>query len=185
MKSSFQLLATLLFVSLLTACGTTSGLKSADAAKDGKPAKAVSLAGYDNIIVMNFKDNATSAPRKGGEEFAKRVASEIAATKAFSSVTREKRPGVKAIVVNGDVTRYQEGNAALRLMIGFGAGSSYFDSTVNFTDNQSGKKLADLSVDKNSWVGGGLMAATQDVTSHMNSAAQAIAAELKKAKEAK
>lgn len=166
---------------LLSACGTTSGLKSADAGS-GTAAKPVALQAYDKVVVLNFADNAESAPHKGGEAFAAAIAKKVADSKAFSSVVRGKQAG-KAIVVSGKVREYKEGNAALRGLVGFGAGSSYFDADVTFADNQTGKPLGSIAVDKNSWALGGVIAATQDVKSHMDSAADTIAEELKKAKQ--
>jgi hypothetical protein len=178
LKTSVVVVCTAL---LLSACGTTSGLKSADAGSSAA-AKPVALQGYDKVVVLNFTDNAESAPHKGGETFAATIAKKVADSKAFSSVARSKSAG-KAIVVSGKVREYKEGDAVLRGLIGFGAGSSYFDADVNFTDNQTGKPMGEITVDKNSWVLGGLAAATQDVKSHMDSAAETIAEELKKAKQ--
>ncbi|WP_020396657.1 DUF4410 domain-containing protein [Thiolinea disciformis] len=131
--------------------------------------------------MLDFVDNEESKFVNGGEAFAKRIASKVAQTKAFESVSREQASG-KALVISGKIREYKEGNVALRALIGFGAGSSYFDADVAFSDNETGKKIGDIKVDKNSWALGGVIAATQDVASHMDSAASSIANQLKKAK---
>ena len=180
MNSFHRIISLFALTFMLSACGTTSGLKPTDTAKTGNT--PASLAAYDKVIVLNFEDNAESKSMKGGEEFSKRIVSSVAATKAFSSVTQAKQPG-KAVVISGKIREYKEGNAVLRTVIGFGAGSSYFDADVNFADNETGAAIGSITVDKNSWVLGGFVAGVQDVKSHMDSAAQSIAAELKKAKQ--
>ena len=77
------------------------------------------------------------------------------------------------------VTRFVEGNAALRLFIGMGAGSSYFDATTRFKDS-TGKVLGEIKTDKNSWGLGGSIAAGQTVFKFMENAAEKVAEEARK-----
>jgi hypothetical protein len=67
-----------------------------------------------------------------------------------------------------------EGNAALRMFVGMGAGSSYFDANVRFSDSR-GKSLGMIRVDKNSWALGGGLAATQTVDTYMREGAKKTA----------
>ena len=60
----------------------------------------------------------------------------------------------------------------LRALVGFGAGSSYFDATVEFIDKQSNVKLGSIVTDKNSWALGGFIAASQTVDTFMEGAAK-------------
>jgi len=73
-----------------------------------------------------------------------------------------------------EITRFVEGNAALRFLVGMGAGSSYFDAT----DGASGSSIATLSADKNSWGLGGSLAAGQTVYTFMDEAAKKTAKEV-------
>jgi hypothetical protein len=68
-----------------------------------------------------------------------------------------------------------EGNVALRLLVGMGAGSSYFDANIRLIDGASGATLSTTKVDKNSWGLGGGIAASQTVESFMNQGAKAVA----------
>ena len=61
-------------------------------------------------------------------------------------------------------------------------GYSNFDAEVYIKDLQTGEQIGTVNVDKNSWALGGAVALTQDVRSHMVSAAKKIAADLQKAK---
>ena len=67
-------------------------------------------------------------------------------------------------------------------VIGLGAGSSYFDADVVFSDNPSGRRLGQISTDKNSWFLGGGLAAGQSVEGFMHGAAKKVAKELATAK---
>ena len=113
--------------------------------------------------------------------FADLIAGEIRKTNAFEEVGREPAAG-DSLRISGVITRYTPGNAALRFLIGLGAGSSYFDATVNLSDNTSGEQLGQVIVDKNSWGLGGGLAAGQTVEHFMQGAAEKIANDLKESK---
>ncbi len=80
-----------------------------------------------------------------------------------------------------EITRLKKGSAAARLLIGFGAGSSYFDATVRVRDGASGADYGTIMVDKNSWALGGGLASAQSVESFMEGAAKKVAGELQAA----
>lgn len=84
--------------------------------------------------------------------------------------------------MSGDITRCAKGSAALKVLIGMGAGSTYFDAIVKFKDVQSDSQLGETVVDKNRWGLGGVVAASQDIEHFMDEAAKKIASELTKAK---
>lgn len=174
---------------LFSGCGSISSLESTTS----EP--LVGISKYEEVIVLDFADQTFTKKTKpdeiaehkenvkiAGRSFADKIAAEIKKTKAFNKVLREFSPN-EAIVICGTITRYQEGNAAARLLIGFGAGSSYFDADVRFKDNKTGSEFGMLKVDKNSWVLGGGIAAAQNVDGYMKGAAKKIASELAKAKE--
>ena len=180
-------LTLLLAATLLTACGTTSGIKSAQIA-DGEKAAEISAdySAYNTVLVKDFGDGTKKQdlPEFAGRNFADRISAAIKGTGVFENVSRDQADigTAKAIVVSGDVERYKEGSSAMRLMVGFGAGSSYFDANVKMRDSQTGEVLGVIDVDKNSYPLGGSIAMTQTVDNFMKGAAEKIAKELKAAK---
>jgi len=159
-----------------------------------EPKPHVDLSGYDKVVVLDFSDGTDTSKIKPDQvdihnrlmannlhTFSDLIAQRITETKAYSEVTREASPG-KALVVSGQVTRLVEGNGTLRLLVGFGAGSSYFDAMVQLTDSESGTVIANASTDNNSWALGGGLAATQTVASFMDISATRIAAKLRDGK---
>jgi len=175
----------LLFVSLalmLTGCGTTSNLKNAK-----EPSAQISLIHYNSVVVNDFKDGVTKEKSNTdilaeGVRFADMIADGLRAKKVFSSVERNKEYCDNAVLVDGEITEYKEGNAAARLLIGLGAGSSHFDATVNIKDCTTKEILGVVKVDKMSWALGGGIAASHDVNYHMKSSSKAIGDQLAKAK---
>lgn len=164
---------------VLTGCGTTSNLKPVDTT--GGTKKTVNLAQYKKVIVLSLKDNKASKPFKGGETFSEYIVAELEKKGIFPVISR-KRDKSRAILIDGKVTNYDKGNVVAKMLIGFTAGNSNFDATVNISDNQTGKKLGTILVDKNSWALGGALAVAQTVETLMQSAASSVAEELEKAK---
>ena len=192
---------------LAAACGTTSELQqpakpetvsattpAQETAAHAQIKPHVDLSGYDKVVVLDFTDGTDTSKLKPEQVhphstmmannlhiFSDLIAQKISETKAYSEVAREPTPG-KALVVSGKVTRLVEGNGTLRLLIGFGAGSSYFDAMVQLSDAESGNVIASVSSDNNSWALGGGLAATQTVQSFMDLSATRIAARLRDGK---
>ena len=189
------------------ACGTTSELQqpakpetvsattpAQETAAHAQVKPHVDLSGYDKVVVLDFTDGTDTSKLKPEQVhphstmmannlhiFSDLIAQKISETGAYSEVVREPTPG-KALVVSGRVTRLVEGNGTLRLLIGFGAGSSYFDAMVQLSDAESGNVIASASTDNNSWALGGGLAATQTVQSFMDLSATRIAARLRDSK---
>jgi hypothetical protein len=172
----------------LAACGTTSGVRS-DPSSDSKVAEP-DLAGYDKVIVLDFTDATDKAKIKEKDlqaytdtvatatrTFPDLIAQKLRSTGAFAEVVRGPSEG-KALVISGRIMRLAEGNAAARFLVGFGAGSAYFDATTDLADKESGAKLGDILTDKNTWALGGAFAAAQNVPAFMDGAAKKIATEL-------
>ena len=176
------LLATMM---LLSACGTTSGLRNTD-----NSSNLPDLTNYHTVIVNDFTNEV--AKKKDdeqvileGKKFANIIASSIKKEKIFDNVERNIYSESDALLIDGQITECEEGNSGLRLMIGFGAGSSYFNAKVYFKDNITKNILGHIDVNKQSWALGGAIAGTQDLRSHMESAASKIASEIAKAKQNK
>ena len=182
----------------LAGCGSTSGIKSSrTAATAGSDASAVAappgpdlVQGYSTVAVLDFVD-ATAHARipeerraehiavvdRATRDFADRIAVRIRETGAFPDVRRTKGEG-RQLLVGGRITRFKEGSGAARFFIGFGAGSSFFDATVELRDGETGELLGEIIVDRNSWPLGGVVAATQTVERFMEGAAKKTASEL-------
>lgn len=183
----------LLSLLVLGACGTTSKLER-PAGHTGAGAGAPNLSVFEKVYVQDFSSTYTDkkhdrAKMKAvGKDFADQISTEVKATGAFTSVRRvgldtnvaslARKETVPVALVSGTITRFDDGNAFARAMIGMGAGSSYFEADVVVTDAKTGTKLGTIKADKNSWVLGGMIAATQTAKSYMPGVASKIAAEL-------
>jgi hypothetical protein len=185
----------------LAACGSTSNIKPVQQADAVVAAPAqrhgarIDVSGYDRVVVLDFidaTDKSALSPDKARahdeamatavRQFPDLIAHKLRESGAFSEVVRGPSPG-KALAVSGRITRLVEGSDALRLWIGMGAGSSYFDATTELSDAESGQALGQVATDKNSWALGGFIAARQTVASFMEGAAQRIAAQLRDSKQ--
>jgi len=162
----------------LAACGSTSSIQD----KEGGITK-IDLSAYENVVVLDFTDatKKNNLPAFAGRNFADRIAASIKEKGVFNKVSREPLTD-KSIVVSGAITKYNEGSGTLRLLIGFGAGSSYFDADVHITDSATQQEFGKIVVDKQSWILGGIAASTQTVDGFMDGAAKKIAKELSESK---
>lgn len=180
--------AVLVLVGLLSGCGTTSPLvrsesPTAQTALDD-------LSGYHHVVVLDFSDQVSITQTTEAREakagamevdrrhFADVIAKELSGAAPTLDVSRQPHGRPNTLVISGDITRLNRGNAALRLLIGFGAGSSYFDATVRISDPATDTLIGTIQVDKNSWPLGGGLAAAQSVESLIDGAAKKIAGEL-------
>lgn len=184
----------------LSGCGSTSNMKrSAEApppsAEQGRATFAADFSRYRHVIVRDFanqtrigtRNPAKRAVREGqavaaGKRFADEIAEGLQASSGFDSVERQGTPGPDTLVIEGSVTKYKPGNRAMRLMVGFGAGSANFDARVAFVDGASGRELSFMKVDKNSWFLGGVLAAMQSVDDFIDGAAEKVAEQTVRAK---
>lgn len=159
---------------ILTSCGSVSS--EAPSASAGQ----VTGKTFQRVLVKDFTHSVTDddgTTPVAARKFSDKIASAIRQAKPGVQVMRTGTAGPGTLVVSGDVTRYMEGNAALRLLIGMGAGSSYFDANVLLTDGASGQKINTIRVDKNSWGLGGMVAASQTVEHFMSLGASKVASE--------
>ncbi|XVN40967.1 MAG: DUF4410 domain-containing protein [Rickettsia endosymbiont of Argas persicus] len=167
---------------ILTSCGSTSHIKNS------KNNSLANFSNYDTVIVNDFVDGVSKTGNDPnviaeGKKFADMIASSIKSKNSFKSVERNiVDPEQKAILIDGKITKYDEGNGVMRVLIGFGAGRSHFDAKVNIRDNQTKENLGFVDVNKCSWLLGGAIAGSQDIKSHMNSAGSSIAKECNMAK---
>ena len=107
----------------LVGCGTTSSIYS-----PSKPEKAVNLQNYDHVIVNNFYDRVPNTReykkiRNAGRDFAYLIATKLRSYNVFKSVKMNKHNVQKnTLLVEGKITQYEQGDANLRNLIGFGMG---------------------------------------------------------------
>jgi Domain of unknown function (DUF4410) len=166
--------ANLLLLSLvLASCGSVSSTVPTNSAAG--TVAAVSKT-YSKVLVQDFAAGPDSGADAGvGSKFAGVIVAEILRTKPSTQILRQGKADASTLVIGGEVTRFVEGNAALRLMIGMGAGSSYFDATIRISDGGNGAAINTLKADKNSWGLGGGLAASQTVDTFMSEAAKKTA----------
>ena len=183
MKTLLNLFVLCIGAALFSGCGTTSNMKPAAGAD------LRSLQKYSQVCVLDFGNKTSGKSGAGpeyvptqGRRFADLIALELEKKAAFGKVAHVAAPQLGSLVIKGDITRCVEGSAAMRYLVGLGAGSSYFDATVQFADADTGQQLEEINVDKNSWVLGGGIASTQTVEAFMEGAAKKIAEQAAKAK---
>jgi len=183
MKHGFLLLAGIFMAAFLSACGSVSHVKPT-------AGQAFRLDNYQRVVVNDFADGVTekakpkNKARKQAEmdvatkAFADRIAIELGAKGAFKEVVRTGTADANTLVITGTITRYEEGSSSARLWVGMGAGSAYFDADIVFKDGGTSGVLANQVVDKNSWGGGGAIAASQTPESFMKEAAKKLAEDI-------
>ena len=183
MKTQLNLCVLCICIALVSGCGTTSKMKPAPGAD------IRSLQKYNQVCVLDFVNKTSKKSDAGpqyvqtqGRRFADLIALELEKKSAFEKVAHVAAPQLGSLVIKGDITRCVEGSAAMRFLVGFGAGSSYFDAVVQFADADTGQQLGEIVIDKNSWVLGGGIASTQTVEAFMEGAAKKVAEQAAKAR---
>ena len=181
-------LVVLLTASVSAGCGSVSRVKAADRKSP------LNLAIYERAVVHDFADQVSArakAPARAakreemarvGRDFAQVVAAELRQRNCFRDVAYNGRSSAQTLLINGAITRHEEGSAAARLIVGMGVGSSYFDAVVEFRDAPTGRLLGTMNVDQNSWVLGGGLAAGQNPQTFMREAARKIASEIERSR---
>jgi hypothetical protein len=128
---------------LSVSCGG-GGLDYAEASAPTVPYQVAVVKGF------GYKEESPNARGKQlSNEFASVLAEEIQNVGKFSKVTTASESG-RALRIEGDVTYLEEGNNALRIGIGMGAGSAHFNCTGRFVDNSTGKLLGTFEVERSS-----------------------------------
>jgi hypothetical protein len=158
---------------VLTSCGTTTSLQ------DTRGANITVTRKFSKVTVQDFNSAVPDKEGKAGAaqiSFADRIATEIKKRGKFSHVARNAKPDASTLVIGGTIAKYEEGNPSLRLWIGMGAGSAFFEADVQFRDGK-GTSIGKIKVDKNSWALGGGIAAGQNPQGFMDGAAEKVAEE--------
>ena len=131
---------------LLPACGSTSKVHSTDTSE-----KVVDLTSYNYVIIKDFTDGTGKTADDPhiiaeGKRFADLIASVLKSKGLFSKVERNVETADNALVIDGKITKYDEGSPVMRTLIGFGAGRSYFDAQINIKDNETQEILGKRTV---------------------------------------
>lgn len=173
MKSNLLILLLGACTSLLVSCGSTSKVKSVE----GASAKT-----YSRVIVNDFTHSVSDYKVKSKVNMATKtlpdaIAGELEATGAFTSIARKGKADASTLVIGGNISDYDDGNAAMRLLVGFAAGNSNLNGTIQYRDGATGKLIGSQKADKNSWALGGMLAANQDAESFIEPVAKKVAAE--------
>lgn len=178
-----------ILVSLLSACGSTSKLRT----ESGEARR--SIADYAAVYVADFASTAPAESKNADSEakhaaavaaaqrdFADRIAAKLIESGTFGVVSRVPVDG-PVLRIGGTITRLDEGNVAARAVTGF-VGQAHFEATVRFEDAQSGELLGTITVDRNSWPLpiGASSNLVQNVGFFMDGAASKIAEELRRAR---
>ncbi len=165
--------AFVLTVLFLTGCGSTSSLQTSQGSTVSSTRK------FSKVVVQDFQvsvaEHATKAAVTKGR-FPELIAGELRKTGRFSSVARTARPDSNTLVISGVVTKYDEGNAVKRGLLGMGFGMAFLEADVEFRDSK-GARIGTIKVDKNSYPLGGWIGATQNPDGFMEGAAKKIAEE--------
>ncbi len=163
----------------LAGCGSTSNLTG----PDGKPAV---FRPYQRVVVMTVTPTPEDPVKKaavaeGCTYFTTSLVEALRARQIAAEVSQDSGNVAGALVVSGAMTRFEKGDAGARLLWGFGAGSSYLDAALVFKDGDSGQEVGHLSVNRNSWALGGIIASSQTAESFAEDAARKIAGEVARA----
>ena len=162
--------------SLLSGCGTTSDLQTAQGAKVAPSHR------YSKVVVQNFKVSVTEHAQEAASSailFPDAIAGELRKEGHFSNISRGGAADANTLVIEGVVTKYDEGDQSKRMWLGMGFGMAFLEGTVKFSDSK-GNVIGTIKVDKNSWAMGGGLAAGQNPHSFMDDAADKISEEAAK-----
>jgi len=161
---------------ILCSCGTTSSLQGA------RGGAVTSTKKFSKVTVQDFKSSAPEVGEninKGKVYFADRIATELKKRGKFSSIARNAKPDANTLVIWGTITKYDEGSATKRALLGMGFGMALLEANVEFRDSK-GSPIGSIKVDKNSWPLGGGLAAGQDPQDLMKGPAEKVAEEAAK-----
>lgn len=134
---------------ILSACSSTLHLHDKEQCKP-----------YARVIVNDFKDKVSKKHNNPhiiaeGRRFADMLANEIIKKDLFDKIDRNIESDEDALLIDGDILKYQEDDAMLRFVVGWGAGSSKFNAQANLRDNKTKKIIASINVNETSGITGG------------------------------
>ena len=132
----------------------------------------VSIGSYKTLVIEDFE-----GPGSSGHVFAERVARALALEGHFEAILR-KDPESRAARIRGRISRYDRGNAALRLRYGHNLGNARFSATVIVEDYESGELIASIKLSESYDSSDPHNRVHQDLDALAERAAQQLAVEL-------
>jgi hypothetical protein len=148
---------------------------------------APNVADYRVVVVGDFPPRDANTPKTGratlqdataaGQRFAMMLEEELR-LHGVRGVIRRGAPEPGALLVEGELTRYDPGNAFLRGTVGFGLGGADFEATVRLADADSRKVIGIVAIDKQSFPVAGVAGALHDVDILIRTAAERAAMEV-------
>lgn len=191
-------LLAIVFVSLIiSACGSTSSIKqvtphpkkihSTEAKKQKiQEEQRLDISHYDTIIVEDFMVNNTieinDTNTHLGKKYADLIAQLIQEKQTDLKVLRKQDGTDEALVLEGKIISYDNGNATVRFLVGLGAGKAKFDAEVFLKDAQSKNLLGTIDVNQHSGMFGGVVGASLTSDKLMEISAKKIEERLAKAR---
>jgi hypothetical protein len=158
-----------IFALMLQSCGSVSSIRPV--VKN----RTIDINSYKTVVINDFI-NAT--PYKKVTEIAEKtfpenILNNLEDSNLFESVYRNKTI-YDSLIISGKIVEYEEGNAILRALVGFGAGRSYFSSDIDLIDGNSNEKIGTIEVRRKSWLLGGYLSSNQTAQSLMEDSASDI-----------
>ncbi len=148
---------------------------------------APGVADYRLVVVGDFPPRDADTPKAGratmqdataaGQRFAVMLEEELR-LHGVRGVIRRGAPEPGALLVEGEVTGYDPGNALLRGAVGFGLGGADFEATLRLVDADSRKLVGTIAIDKQSFPVAGLAGALHNVDILIRTAAERAAMEV-------
>ena len=145
---------------------------------------------YRQVVVCDFsvelqdEDRSSQHVRRivarTGAGFADKIARQLRKGQAFDEVRRHGPGGPDVLVVTGTLTQLDPGNAALRFLVGLGAGASGLEGVVEGRDGETGFLLGEVELDHSSYILGGVIGAEMDLESHLDAASYSVAKKVAK-----
>ncbi len=132
----------------------------------------VSISSYETVVIEDF-----DGPGNSGYDFAERIARSLSKAGLFKDILRQD-PEERAIRIEGVVTRYEKGNAALRLKFGPAMGQARFAAKVNLYDHQSGDLIGYLKISESFETSGPRAPIVQNLDTLAERGAERVAREL-------
>lgn len=132
----------------------------------------VSISSYQTVVIEDF-----DGPGSSGYDFAERIARFLSRAGLFKDILRQDPEG-RAIRIEGVVTRYEKGNAAMRLKFGPAMGQARFAAKVNLYDYQSGDFIGSLKISESFEATGPRAPIVQDLDTLAERGAERVAEEL-------
>lgn len=164
----FKNFALLVISVIFSACGSTIRLHDKEQCKP-----------YAHVIINDFKDKVSRKHNNPhiiaeGKRFADLISCEMIKKDLFDKVDRNIQSDKTALLIDGDILKYQEGDEMLRSLIGLGIGACRFAAKVYLRDNETKKIIASIYVSQVSGIIDEFEGRNIDIKSNIKTAAASV-----------